>query len=96
MVSTQVLEAVYVVFSLALIVAGLTMVGFAVRAYLQTEQSAMFYLSVGFTFIVAAAIATTFSAFVGDFSNTRVLLTVNYAITTVGYVFVIYSVVGTD
>jgi hypothetical protein len=96
MVSTGMLEGVYVVFSVTLVVAGLTMVALAVRAYMQTERPAMFYLSIGFAFLVAAAIATTFSAFLGDFANTRVLLTVNYAITTVGYVFVIYSVVGTD
>lgn len=96
MVSTQLLEGIYILFSTALVVAGLTMVGLAVRAYFETERPAMFYLSIGFTLIVAAAIATTFSAFVSDFDNGRLLLTTNYAITTAGYVFVIYSVVGTD
>lgn len=94
MVSPGLLEGAYVVFSVTLVVAGLSMVALAVRAYFETGRSAMFYLSVGFALIVAAAIATTFSAFVSDFENGRLLLTTNYAITTVGYVFVIYSVVG--
>lgn len=96
MVSTELLEGAYVLFSLTLVVAGLTMVGLAVRAYFETERPAMFYLSIGFTLIVAAAIATSFSAFISDFGNSRLLLTTNYAITTVGYVFIIYSVVGVD
>jgi len=96
MVSTQLIEGIYLVFSAALVLAGLTMVGYAVKAYIDTERPAMFYLSIGFTFIVGAAIATTFSAFIGDFSNSRLLLTVNYGITTIGYIFVIYSVVGVE
>lgn len=90
----QPLEILYVAFSATLTMAGLTLVGQATRAYLQTERQDMLYLMMGFTFIVAAAIATTFSAFVTDFTNARLLLTVNYAITTVGYVLVLYSVIA--
>lgn len=94
MVSSGLLEGAYVLFSVTLVLAGLSMVALAVRAYFETDRSVMLYLSVGFALIVAAAIATTFSAFVSDFQNSRLLLTTNYAITTVGYVFIIYSVLG--
>jgi hypothetical protein len=88
----QTIELLYVVFSLTLATAGLSMVGIAVRAYHRTSRQAMFHLSIGFTFIVAAAIATTASAFLTRFEQTRLLLAVNYLITTVGYLFVIYSI----
>ena len=88
----QTIELLYVAFSLTLATAGLLMVGFAVRAYNRTSRRAMFHLSIGFTLIVAAAIATTVSAFVTRFGQTRLLLSVNYFITTVGYLFVIYSI----
>lgn len=94
MVAVQTLELVYGIFSVTLVVAGLSMVGLSVHAYLQTERDEMLYLSIGFSIVVAAAMATTFSAFLAGFENGLVLLTVNYAITTVGYLFIIYSVVG--
>ncbi len=94
MVAVQTLELVYGIFSVTLVVAGLSMVGLAVHAYMQTERDEMLYLSIGFSIVVAAAMATTFSAFLAGFENGLVLLTVNYAITTVGYLFIIYSVVG--
>jgi uncharacterized membrane protein YadS len=86
------MEVVYVALSVALVVAGLTLVGLAARAYLETQHRSMLLLSVGFSLVVAAAVATTASAFVTDFSGSRVLLTVNYAVTTLGYVFIIVSV----
>lgn len=88
----QPMEAAYVVFSIALVVVGLALVGLAMRAYQQTERRSMLYLTVGFSFVVAAAVATTFSAFLTDFSLSRWLLTVNYAVTTIGYVFIVLSV----
>lgn len=90
----QTIELLYVAVSLTLATAGLAMVGFAVQAYNRTSRRAMFHLSVGFALIVAAAIATTVSAFLNDFEGTRTLLSVNYLITTVGYLFVIYSITG--
>lgn len=89
----QPVEILYVAFSATLAAAGLTLVGQATRAYLETSRADMLYLTLGFTVIVAAALATTFSAFLTDFTNARLLLTVNYAITTVGYLLVLYSVV---
>lgn len=86
------MEAVYVVLSVALVVVGLTLVGMAARAYVQTERRSMLFLTVGFSLVVAAAVATTFSAFLTEFSQSRVLLTVNYAVTTVGYLFIVSSV----
>ncbi|WP_435181901.1 DUF7521 family protein [Halorussus sp. AFM4] len=88
----QPMEIAYVVLSATLVVVGLTLVGMAARAYIQTENRAMLLLSIGFSFVVAAAVATTFSAFLTDFSRSRLLLTVNYAVTTIGYVFIVSSV----
>lgn len=88
----QLMEVVYVVISFALVVVGLALVGMAARAYLQTENRSMFLLMLGFSLVVAAAVATTFSAFMTDFSASRVLLTVNYAVTTIGYLFILASV----
>ena len=88
----QTIELLYVAFSLTLTTVGLSMVALAIRAYHRTSRQAMFHLSVGFALIVAAAAATTVSAFLTRFEETRTLLTVNYFITTVGYLFVIYSI----
>lgn len=88
----QPMELVYVALSVALVVVGLTLVAKAARAYVETERRSMLLLMVGFSLVVAAAVATTFSAFLTDFSNSRILLTVNYAVTTVGYLFIVASV----
>ncbi|EFW92938.1 hypothetical protein ZOD2009_06264 [Haladaptatus paucihalophilus DX253] len=92
----QAIEITYIVLSVVLAATGLTMVGLAMRAYQQTSRRSMLVLSIGFSILVAAAIATTFSAFLTDFNNSRLLLTVNYGVSTVGYLFVIYSVTGAD
>lgn len=92
----QLIESLYVVSSAALILAGLTMVGLAVRAYVQTKRKAMVHLSLGFALVVAAAAATTISAFLNDFAGTRSLLLVNSGFTTFGYIFVVYSLVTYD
>lgn len=94
MVTQSSLELIYIFFSIALSVSGLAMVSLAANAYLQTERREMLSLAVGFCIIVAAAIATTISAFKQNFDNALVLLTVNYALTTVGYLFVISSVIS--
>lgn len=91
-----IVEALYVLFSVTLTVAGLSMVGLAVRAYSDTGRPSMMHLSVGFALVVAAAVGTTISAFSTGFGNARSLLTVNYVITTIGYLFVMYSIVKTD
>ncbi|MFB6094345.1 MAG: hypothetical protein ABEJ77_05335 [Halanaeroarchaeum sp.] len=88
------LTIVYVATSVVLATAGLTMVGLATYAYMRTGRSEMLSLAIGFSLVVAAAIATTVSAFLDGFSNPRVLLTVHNAIATIGYAFVIYSVIG--
>ena len=86
------MEVVYVGLSVALVVVGLTLVGMAARAYIQTERRSMLFLTIGFSLVVAAAVATTYSAFLTDFTRSRVLLTVNYAVTTIGYLFIVSSV----
>ncbi len=90
----QVIEGLYVTTSAALILAGLTMVGMAIRAYLQTSRRAMVHLSLGFTLVVVATATTAISAFLNDFSGVHYLLLVNSGFTTCGYVFVVYSLVS--
>lgn len=87
----QLVEILYIVFSITLTIAGLSMVWMGVRAYKRTEREDMIHLSVGFMLIVGAAIGTTISAFLTNFEESRSLLTVNYLITTVGFLFVMYS-----
>lgn len=88
------IEELYLVFSAGLVVAGLTLVGAAVRAYATTERRVMIHLSLGFTLIVAATIATALGALLNDFQNVRTLLLVNNGFSMGGYLFVLYSVVA--
>ena len=88
-----VIELLYVVSTLVFVVAGLTMVGMAVRAYVQTSRQAMLHLSLGFSLAVAGASATMISAFLMNFSDTRSLLLVNSGLTAFGFLFVMYSLV---
>lgn len=87
-------ESLYLLSTGSLVLAGLTMVALAVRAYFQTTRRAMVHLSLGFVLVVAAAVATAVSAFVTDFQNVRSLLVVNSGMTTLGYTFVVYSLVA--
>ncbi|WP_101296740.1 DUF7521 family protein [Halegenticoccus soli] len=90
----QLVEGLYLASSAALIAVGLLMVALATHAYMQTERRAMVYLALGFAFVVAAAAATTISAFLTGFEGARSLLLVNSGFTTVGYAFVVYSLVS--
>lgn len=92
----RVIEALYLVFSGTLAVAGLAMVGLAVRAYSRSGRASMMHLSLGFALVVAASLGTTVSAFATGFDGARTLLTVNYLVTTAGYIFVMYSIVAPD
>jgi hypothetical protein len=92
----RLIEAIYLLFSATLSVAGLSMVGFAVRAYRDTGRESMLSLSAGFGLVVAAAIGTTVVAFATGFAYTRTLLTVNYVFTTAGYLFVMYSILTAE
>lgn len=92
----RLIEAIYLVFSGTLAAAGVSMVTFAVRAYRDTGRHSMMHLSVGFGLVVAAALGTTVVAFSTGFEHTRTLLTANYVVTTVGYLFVMYSLVTPD
>ena len=87
------IELLYAISTLVFVVAGLTMVGMAMRAYVQTSRQAMLYLSLGFSLAVAGAAATMISAFITDFAGARSLLLVNSGLTTFGYLFVMYSLV---
>jgi len=89
----SVIELLYVVSTLVFVVAGLTMVGMAMRAYVQTSRQAMLHLSLGFSLAVAGAAATMISAFLTEFSGTRSLLLVNSGLTTFGFLFVMYSLI---
>jgi hypothetical protein len=92
MVST-IVELLYAVSTLVFVVAGLTMVGMGIRAYVQTERRAMLHLSLGFSLAVAGAAATMISAFLMEFEGVRSLLLVNSGFTTFGFLFVMYSLV---
>lgn len=90
----MVVEALYFLFTAGLAVAGLALVGAAVRAYAHTSRPEMIYLALGFTLVVSASVATAIGAYVTDFTNVRTLLLVNNGLSMAGYLFVIYSVVG--
>lgn len=90
------LEGTYVAVSTVLAVSGLAMVGAAIRAYVHTETRAMVHLSLGFTFVVAATVATALSAFLVDFQTTRSLLLVNNGFATIGFLAILYSIVAYD
>jgi hypothetical protein len=91
-----VVEYLYLAATGVLVLSGLTMVGMAVRAYLQTTRRAMIHVSLGFGLIAAAAIATAISAFVNNFSGVRSLLLVNNGLASLGFIFVVYSLVTYD
>jgi len=92
-VPDRILELLYAGSTLVFVLAGLTMVGMAVRAYRETSRRAMLFLSVGFGLAVVGAAATMVSAFLTNFEAARSLLLVNSGMTTFGFVFVIYSLV---
>jgi len=92
-VGVTTIEVLYALSTILFIVAGLTMVGMAMRAYVQTSRQAMLHLSLGFSLAVAGAAATMISAFLLDFDGVRSLLLVNSGLTTFGYLFVMYSLV---
>jgi len=90
-----IVELLYAVTTLVFVVAGLTMVGMAIRAYVQTARTAMLHLSLGFALAVAGAAATMISAFLLGFDGSYIesLLLVNSGFTTFGFLFVMYSLV---
>lgn len=90
----QIVELLYAATTLIFIISGLTMVGMAIRAYVQTEQEAMLHLSLGFSLAVAGAAATMISAFLTDFEGARSLLLVKSGLFTIGFLFVMYSIVA--
>ncbi|MFB6235675.1 MAG: hypothetical protein ABEH81_07020 [Halopenitus sp.] len=87
-------EILYLLATVALVVTGLTMVGLALQTYLDTSRRAMIHLSIGFTLVVGAAIATSVSAFLTSFEGVRSLLLVNTGFTASGFSFVVYSLVS--
>lgn len=94
LVSETIIELLYAGTTLVFIVAGLTMVGMAVRAYVESEQRAMLHLSIGFSLAVAGAAATLINAFLWDFEGVRMLLLVKSGLITLGFLFIIYSIVA--
>lgn len=81
----------YIVSSSLAFTAGLTMVALALRAYRETERRSMVHLSIGFTVVAAATVATAISGLLSDFETPRSLLLVNSSMTTSGLLFVLYS-----
>ena len=92
MVAEGILEVLYGLFSVVVSVVGLMLVAMATRAFARAERQELFYLAIGFTFVVAAMIATTVTAFLSDFQGIRIILTVNYGLQTLGYGLVVYGV----
>jgi hypothetical protein len=81
--------------STVLVLAGLIMVGMAVRAYRETGRQAMMHLSVGFTVVVAATAGTAIAVFLSGASGTaQTVLMVNNGLTSLGYVLIVYSLVS--
>lgn len=93
-VSQTIIEIMYAATTIVFVVAGLTMVGKAGRAYVDTGQQAMLHLAIGFTLAVAGAAATMISAFMTNFQGPRSLLLVKSSLFTLGFLFVIYSIVA--
>jgi hypothetical protein len=89
----KVLTLAYLGSSFLLMMAGAVMVSMAIRAYRETLRRAMIHLSIGFTLVVAATASTVISTILTGFAPTRSLLLVNNGITSVGYIFVVYSLV---
>jgi hypothetical protein len=94
MVSETIIELMYAATTIVFVIAGLTMVGKATRAYVDTNRQAMLHLAVGFTLAVAGAAATMISAFLTDFEGVRSLLLVKSSLFTLGFLFIIYSIVA--
>ena len=92
----QFVEYLYLTATGVLVITGLTMVGMAIRAYLQTTRRAMIHVSIGFALIAAAAVATAVSAFLTDFRGVRSLLVVNNGLSSLGFIFVVYSLIVYD
>lgn len=91
MTATTAIELSYAAVTLVFIAAGLTMVGKAVRAYVETTRTAMLHLSVGFSLAVVGSAATLIGAFYNDFEGARSLLLVKSSLFAAGFLFVIYS-----
>jgi Na+/phosphate symporter len=89
-------EPLFVLLSIGLAVVGLSIVGAAVRAYAETERRGMIHLSLGFTLVVGATVATVLGALITDFEHTRTLLVVNNGFSMAGYAFVAYSIASYD
>lgn len=85
------LEHLYMATTALLAATGLMMVAFALRAYAIAPRSELVHLAMGFTLIAGAATATAVSAFIINFQRPLSLLTVNYGMTALGYLFVVYS-----
>lgn len=84
-------EHLYVFTTALLASTGLMMVAFALRAYATTPRAELVHLAIGFTLIAGAASGTAVSAFIMNFQRPLSLLTVNYGMTAIGYLFVVYS-----
>jgi len=87
------IEYLYAVSSVLLALTGLTMVGFAIRAYQETQNRPLIHLAIGFVFVVAATLVTVISAFLTDFHSARSILFVQSNISTIGFIFILYSLI---
>ena len=91
---SSVIAGLYAFSSVIFIAAGLGVVMKGLRAYVETERTAMLLLAVGFAITVAGVAATLISAFLFGFENARWLLLVQTSLLTLGMLLVIYSIVA--
>lgn len=87
------LELLYALSTVVFVGGGLAVVGMGVRAYVETAQTPMLFLAIGFALAVAGSAATMISAFLYGFENPRFLLLVKSGLLSIGFLFVLYSLV---
>lgn len=77
--------------SLGVLVLGVGMVRFSIRAYTRRSRRELLHLAIGFALIVGAAAFTAISVLLAGVTRPLFLLVVYTGLTAIGYLFVVYS-----
>lgn len=77
--------------SFGVLLLGIGMVRFAIRAYTRSRRRELLHLSIGFALIVSATAVASISVLFTDFTRPQLLLVVYTGLTAIGYLFVVYS-----
>lgn len=88
------LQAAYYLTTILVVVAAITMVAIPIRTYYRTGRRSMIHLSIGFTLIMAAALATTISTRLMEYHYADNVLVVHNGLTAGGIILVIYSLIA--